>query len=204
MCRSRRPSLWHGSRVRLFVALVPPPDVLEDLEGFLGPRREAEPGWRWTVPDQWHVTLAFMAKVADRHLDDLVDRLGRAAARRTPFDVEVTGGGAFPGPARAKVVFAGLEVTDRLELDRLATGARTAAARTGVEVDGGRFRPHVTLARVGRPLDVTRWLRLLEAYRGPQWRAVEVVLVESHLGEGPRGRPRYDVLETFPLGGAGS
>jgi hypothetical protein len=25
-------------------------------------------------------------------------------------------------------------------------------------------------------------------------------LIESHLGEGPRNRPRYEVLQTFPLG----
>ena len=82
----------------MFVALVPPDDVLEDLSEFLAPRQEAEPGFRWTVPDQWHLTLAFMAQVADRHLDDLVARLERAASRRTPFSLALAGGGAFPGP----------------------------------------------------------------------------------------------------------
>jgi 2'-5' RNA ligase len=43
-------------------------------------------------------------------------------------------------------------------------------------------------------------VRVLDAYRGPTWRADEVSLVQSHLGEGPRRRPRYEVLETFPLG----
>jgi 2'-5' RNA ligase len=41
---------------------------------------------------------------------------------------------------------------------------------------------------------------VLEAYRGPTWTATEVTLVESHLGEGPRRRPRYEVVGTFPLG----
>ena len=73
----------------MFVALVPPDEVLEDLSEFLAPRQAAEPGFRWTVPDQWHLTLAFMASVAERHLDDLVARLERAAARRTPFPVRL-------------------------------------------------------------------------------------------------------------------
>ena len=70
--------------MRLFVALVPPDEVVEDLAEFLAPRQEAPEaaGMRWTAPDQWHVTLAFMGDVADRHLDDLVERLGRASARR--------------------------------------------------------------------------------------------------------------------------
>jgi 2'-5' RNA ligase len=133
----------------MFVAVVPPSSALEHLEEFLSPRREADPGLRWTVPDQWHLTLAFMANVADRHLDDLSDRLARAATRRAPFDVTLAGGGAFPNPARAKVLFTGVE-SDGPELGRLATGARAAATKAGAAVEGGRFHPHVTLARSGR------------------------------------------------------
>lgn len=185
--------------MRMFVALVPPEDALQDLASFVGPRQEAEPGFRWTVPEQWHVTLAFLADVADRHLDDLLERLERAAARRTTFPVTLAGGGAFPNPGRAKVVYAGVD-TDRVEVGRLATGTRAAASKAGIEVDGGRrFHPHVTLARTGRPVEATRWVRVLDAYRGPTWEAREVALVQSHLGEGPRRRPRYETVGTFPL-----
>ena len=137
------------------------------------------------MPEQWHLTLAFLADVADRHLDDLVDRLGRAAARRTPFAVTLAGGGAFPDPARAKVLFAGVETDGARAGPRLATGARAAAGKAGAEVDGGRFHPHVTLARTGRPVEATRWLRVLDAYRGADLDgATEVALVASHLGRG--------------------
>ena len=92
--------------MRLFAAVVPPDEVLEDLDEFLAPRRAAA-DFRWSVPDQWHLTLAFMPAVADRHLDDLVERLARAGRRRTPFGLRVAGGGAFPNPARARVLWAG-------------------------------------------------------------------------------------------------
>ena len=138
----------------MFVAVLPPPEALVDLAEFLGPRREAEPGFRWTVEDQWHITLAFMAQVADRHLDDLLARLERAAARRTAFDLTVLGGGAFPNAGRAKVLYAGLDAgAHREELTRLATGARAAGNKAGADADGGRFHPHLTLARIGRPVD---------------------------------------------------
>jgi RNA 2',3'-cyclic 3'-phosphodiesterase len=183
----------------MFVALLPPEDALEDLASFVEPRRESGPDLRWTVPEQWHLTLSFMPAVAERHLDDLVARLERAAARRTPFAVTLAGGGAFPGPARAKVLYVAVESPGD-ELDRLATGVRAAASRAGAEPDGGRFRAHVTLARAPRPVEATRWLRVLDAYRGPTWEAAEVLLVASHLGEGPRRRPRYEVVETFRVG----
>jgi len=187
--------------MRMFAALVPPAAALTDLDAFLEPRREVAP-FRWTSIDQVHVTLAFYADVEDRRLDELVERLGRAAARRTAPDTAISGGGAFPDVRRARVVWAGLDLDDagRTEVDRLATGCRAAASRAGVAVDGQRFRPHLTVARTGRPTEVTSWVRLLDGYAGPRWTADRVHLVASHLGEGPRGRPRYETVAELPLG----
>jgi len=190
--------------MRMFVAVVPPEPIVADLDEFLAVRREAAQaeGFRWTLAEQFHVTLAFAGSVPERSLEEWVERLERAGRRRTPFTTVITGGGAFPDVARAKVLYAGIERDDRsrVELNRLATGARAAATKSGVEVDGGRFRPHVTLARVNRPREMTNWVRLLDAYRGPEWTVDRIALVQSHLGEGPRGRPRYQVVEEFPLG----
>ena len=186
----------------MFVAVVPPDAAVEDLDTFLEPRRASGP-FRWTLAEQLHVTLAFLPAVPDRALDDLVERLGRAGARRTPFEVRIAGGGAFPDAARSKLLYAGLDLTEtaRTELDRAATGARAAATRAGVEVDGQRFRPHVTVARINRPTDTTRWVRLLDAYAGPMFTVDRIALVASHLGEGPRNRPRYEVVEELALSG---
>jgi 2'-5' RNA ligase len=187
---------------RMFVAIVPPEEVVEHLEEFLAPRREAAE-FRWTVPEQWHLTLAFAANVPDRSYDDLVARLERAARKRSPMPARVVGGGAFPNVARARVIYAGVE-TDQEELSRTATGARAALSKAGAEVDGQRFRPHLTLARMGQPVEATNWVRLLDAYSGPTWMIEEVALVESHLGEGPRRRPRHEIVETFRIGRVGS
>jgi len=186
--------------MRMFVAVVPPDEVVEHLDAFLEARRDAA-AYRWATREQLHVTLAFLADVPDRNLDDLVERLGRAARRRTAFPSAIAGGGAFPNVGRARVLWAGLDLDEhgRRELTRLATGARAAANRSGVRVDGRQFRPHVTLARLGHPDEVTPWVRLLDAYRGPAWTVDRMTLVASYLGEGPRGRPRYESVEEFAL-----
>jgi 2'-5' RNA ligase len=186
--------------MRMFVAAVPPPSVLEDLEEFLSVRREAG-AFRWALPEHWHITLAFLADVPERAYDELVERLERAARKRHPMTATIAGGGAFPNVGRAKVLWAGVELDDAEELRRLATGCRAAASKAGIEVAGERFKPHITVARMGRPVEATPWVRLLDAYRGPPYDLDEIVLIASHLGEGPRKRPRYEVMETFPLGG---
>ncbi len=191
--------------MRTLPAVLPPPDVLDERDEFLGPRQEADGqrgDFRWTRPEGWHLTLAFMADVPDRSLDDLVDRLGWAGRRREPFTLSLAGGGAFPNPARAKVLYAGVEggEDDLEELRRLSTGARAAANRAGATSDGTAFRPHLTLARTRRPVEATRWLRVLSTYRSHPYTVTDFALVESHLGQGPGNRPRYDVVEMFGLG----
>ncbi len=187
--------------MRLFVALVPPEEAVQHLDEFLAVRREAAP-FRWTLAEQLHVTLAFLGEVPDRRLDDLVERLERAAGRRTTVATRVAGGGAFPDAARARVLWAGLDVdgTGSEELARMATGARAAASKAGVDVDGQRFRPHLTLARLGRPQEVSSWVRLLDDYVGPAWATSTWSLVASHLGQGPGRRPRYEIVEQFRVG----
>ena len=187
--------------MRMFVALVPPEEAVEHLDAFLDARRPSG-DFRWATAEQFHVTLAFLADVEERRLDDLTERLARAAARRTTFETAVAGGGAFPNPARARVLWAGLDLDEdgRSTIDRLAAGCRAAANRAGIAVDGQRFRPHVTLARIGHPTEVSSWVRLLDGYAGPRWPADRIALVASYLGEGARGRPRYEVVEEFALG----
>lgn len=183
---------------RLFAAVVPPSDVVASLETFVEPRRDAD--LRWTDAETWHVTLAFYGAVPDDRFEDLIAGLGRVAGRRGPCQLRLAGAGAFPSVARAKVLWLGVE--DPAEaLPTLAQGARTAGTRVGIEVARERFVPHVTLARTRVPLDVTRWLRAVATYESRPWTATDVTLIESHLGQGPNGRPRYEVRDVFPLAG---
>ena len=189
--------------MRLFVAITPSEEAVAHLDEFLDVRRDAGEGWRWSAFDQWHLTLAFCADFPERRIDDLEERLARAAAKRAPVRARLAGGGAFPDVGRARVLWTGLETdpaTERTEVERMAAGARAAVAKAGGTVDGQRWRAHLTVARIGRPVEATNWVRLLDAYAGPSWLVDHLALVVSHLGEGPRGRPRHEVVGSWELG----
>ena len=192
---------------RMFVAVLPPDEVREELERFLEPR----PGPAWTAPSQWHLTLTFCPDVDEWRIDDLSDRLGAVARRHEPFRLRLAGAGAFPSVERAKVLWAGVDQSpppptghDRRErpLDALAAGARSAANAAGCVPDGARSRPHLTLARLGGRDDATAWLRVLDTFTSSTWTVSEIALVDSFLGEGPRGRARHEVVDRLPLGEA--
>ena len=187
------------SDMRVFVAVDPPAEVVDDLDAFLEARRDAGEGLRWTPPSQWHLTLAFMAAAPERVVDDLVGRLGEAVERRAPVGLAIAGGGCFPDVSRARVLWAGVQ--GGTALAPLARSVRSTCAVVGAAPEGGPFRAHLTLARIPRPRDATRWVRVLESYAGPSWSATEVAVVASHLPREKGHRPRHEVLARLPLGG---
>ena len=67
--------------MRLFVAIVLPPAVAAELARWLEPvQAAAGPGLRWTSPDSWHITLAFLGEVADPVIPELRTRLAAVAS----------------------------------------------------------------------------------------------------------------------------
>lgn len=177
----------------MFTALVPPAAMLEDLDAFLAPRRDAEPRLRWTPPHSWHVTTSFMGDVPAHALEPLADNLKDVAARTAPFAVRLGGGGTFGFPKQAKLLYLGVPLGAD-ELASLSRRARTAGERAGAHADGGPYTPHLTLARSSRGVDVTRLLGVLDTFDPSGWVADELVLIESHLHDRAQ---RYEVLDRF-------
>ena len=90
---------------RRFAALLPPFDVVAELDVLLEPRREAgREQWRWTRPEGWHLTTVFMGSVPDHVLEPLAEGLGHAASRTEPFDVGIGGALCFPSADRTRVL----------------------------------------------------------------------------------------------------
>ena len=185
--------------MRLFVAINPPLPVVEDLEEFLGPMHEVTDGARWSASRQWHVTLAFMGSAPSSAVEPLESALASLVARVPAARLTVTGAVAFPNPYAARVLAVGVEDSPPGWLAGLARTVRSGCSVAGAAPEGGPFRPHLTLARFGRPTEATRWLRVVDTYRSEPFDVREVALVESHLSAGRVGRVRHDVLAAFPL-----
>jgi RNA 2',3'-cyclic 3'-phosphodiesterase len=183
--------------MRLFVALAPPQQVLDELEATVAPLRPAWPGLRWTGQEAWHLTLAFLGEVSEDTAAALGPRLDRAAHRHQPLSLSFGPGGAFPSPGRARVLWAGIE-GDREALKALARSVAAGARRAGAAPpdEGRQFRPHLTLARCRQPADVRQLVASLAGYAGTPWTAADIHLIRSFLNEGP---PRYETAGTWSL-----
>jgi RNA 2',3'-cyclic 3'-phosphodiesterase len=180
--------------VRLFVALSPSPQARRHLADVVAPLRTQHDELRWTDPDAWHLTLAFLGHVDESILPALTERLGRAARRHPVLHLAFAGAGAFGSRRRARVLWVGLS-GDREPLRRLAGSVQAAARRAGIATEDRSYRPHLTLARTRMPIDMTSAVAALAAYQGPSWTATEVVLMQSHLGK----QTRYEALRRWSL-----
>lgn len=181
--------------MRLFIAVELSSEAREHLRVHARALHDSAEGWRWTPPEQWHLTLAFLGNVDPGRLDELHSRMRLAARRHDPFDLRLEGMGAFDSVRRARVVWAGLG-GDRDALAALAATVQAGARRAKVPVEERRFRPHVTLGRRRQPTDLREARALDPAFAGPPWRVPEFVLVESHLG----AVVRHEIRERYPLG----
>ena len=86
---------------RMFVAVVPPESVRDDLTDFLEPRSRGALGasaLRWIDREQWHITLAFFESVPDHRIDELAERLASAASGARPSTWLLR----EPGPSRPR------------------------------------------------------------------------------------------------------
>jgi 2'-5' RNA ligase len=182
--------------MRLFVAIAPSAVALDEIEAATMPLRDDWPQLRWTDRPAWHITLAFLGEVDEPASARLAPQLADAARLRPAFGLSVAGSGAFPVPARAHVLWAGI-AGDLKGLEDLSAevvkGAR--AAGTPPPDDGRGFTPHLTLARCRAPADVSSLAGALAGYSGTPWAAAEIHLISSLLAV----RPRYDVIGTWPL-----
>ena len=159
--------------------------------------RSAVDGWRgqtdlrWSDPDGWHVTLAFLGSIPAASVPALVERLVAVAVANPVVSVRTGGIGAFPAPARARVAWYGI----RDEGGHLAHCASDVAIALGLDATQP-FRPHLTLARARNPVDLRSWLASAAAPEGVL-DVDRLTLMRSHLGGGPA---RYETVATMALG----
>jgi len=212
--------------MRAFVALIPPPAAVAELHDAIAPLRAAQPDLRWTPPEQWHLTLAFLGDVDEAVLPELTERLARAARRHPPLELAFAGGGRFGDrvlwtrvvdpPQRescvsvrrvlrsgtASAAFPHQRAEGGIDrLRRLAASVGAAARRCGIPVEDRPYRAHLTLARARTGADLRTVAALLGEFAGSRWTADALHLVSSRLGAGPGGTAAHDVVRSWPLGG---
>jgi 2'-5' RNA ligase len=177
--------MGEGTRQRLEILAQ---DLAPELKGF-----------RWTKPDQLHLTLAFLGDVDSNRISDLIAGLSKVTRTTASFDVQWRSLGAFPKPERASILWVGVD-HGRGDLIALHHDVAEMLTALGFSKDP-KFTPHVTLARAkrygGRPADLRPLISRFREVEFGLERTSEVVVMRSDCR--PTGSI-YSPLATLPLG----
>lgn len=176
--------------MRVFVALYPPPDVAASWTE-AARALPLIPAHRVVLAEQLHVTLAFVPRLRESGVDELLESVERACAGLAALNLTFESVGSLPETGQTRLVAAKarpdgatLELHGRLQR-RLLPGRGAAE----------RFVPHVTLLRFASPVT---W-RGEVAIEPPQVvRVGDVRVVESTLSA---SGARHVVLRRIVLGG---
>ncbi len=178
--------------MRAFVAIHPPDAVTEALAEL----QLRLPVGRPVQPEQMHLTLAFLGEQPD----DLIESVHFAlqGIRAPGFTLQPGGLGSFGKPV-PRVLWAGLG--DSAALAALRARIRSAAHGAGLELDRSRFRPHLTIARLGRlsgeeTARLARFLTLNAGFSAPSFQVRHFALWRSTL---TRAGALHEELARYPL-----
>ncbi len=174
---------------RLFTGVEIPSDVGQALATLRG----GLPGARWIDPGNYHLTLRFIGDVDDAIAHEIASMLSRV--KRGSFDLHMDGltsfGGRKPRAVVASVAPAQALIDVQAEHERLMQ-------RIGLEPEGRKFTPHVTLARLreSSSQQVAEYLSARGYFRTSPFRVSRFGLFSSRasIGGGP-----YIVEAIYPL-----
>jgi 2'-5' RNA ligase len=174
---------------RLFTALEIPAETRLSLSMLRG----GLPGARWIDPENYHLTLRFIGDIDDALAREIGFMLGNV--RRLSFELRLDGLTSFGG-RRPRAVVATVAPTQQL-LELQAEHERLMQ-RVGLEPEGRKYTPHVTLARLrdSSAHDVADYLATRHPFRPAPFRVSQFVLYSSRASVG--GGP-YVVEAAYPL-----
>jgi 2'-5' RNA ligase len=174
---------------RLFTALEIPRHVGDSLAIMRG----GLPGARWIDPDNYHLTLRFIGDIDGALARDIAGLLGRV--QRRSFELRLDGLTSFGGRKPRALVTTATPVAPLIELQ---AEQERLLQRMGLEPEGRKYTPHVTLARLrdSSSRDVADYLAARAHYRSASFEVSRFVLFSSRssVGGGP-----YVVEADYPL-----
>ncbi len=170
----------------LFVAVIPPTHAVEDLHDTITDVRRGVPAGsvRWSAPERWHITLAFLGDPDEDIDEDVAEHLAPLADEPAIEHARLASAGEFG----RQVLWIGLEEGPAVaSLAPLARAIPGMVRGTGVVPDRRPWRPHLTIARM-RPGAGASLVPALAHYRGPEWAVDALHLVRSTGGPHPAHR----------------
>ncbi len=137
---------------------------------------------RYTHPEDYHLTLAFIGLAEETALQKACDNIKKSTELISPFSISLASFGTFGNKKAPRVFWVGTDEPKPLfQLQKqVAIGCREA----GLQIDEKPFRPHITTARKWK--DPNHSYENKETSVWPSFYLEEVALYETNQHTEPR------------------
>lgn len=184
--------------IRAFLAVTISPAVQAGAASLIDKLAKRTSGVKWVAPENLHITIKFFGDIRVEATHAISRAASQVASQLDPFEIVVSGAGAFPDMNRARTVWLGVS-QGREPFIELAQAIDEPLAELGYPPERRQFHPHLTIGRVrGRQTDGTLASLLEELHEchiGVSY-VEEIVLLSSTLD---RSGPTYSRLATIEL-----
>ncbi len=173
--------------MRLFTGLELPSDIALDLNFMQG----GIAGARWIDRESFHITLRFIGDIDHALGRDVALALDEADIR--PFSIAIKGIDVFGGNKPHAIIAL---IEENTELRRLQAAQERICQSLGLEPEGRKYIPHVTLARLRDP-DPRALRSFIESHALYRSRPFEVERFVLFSSKPSRGGGPYAVEEAY-------
>jgi len=134
------------NRIRSFVAVdLEEPSIRERIVRAQRGLQETRAQLKLVDAELLHLTLRFLGEIPLSTVEKVKEAMG--ILRFAPFEVELSGLGAFPSLGRINVVWVGITHGHEV-LDQIFHQLEPKLRQIGLPADNKGFSPHLTIARV--------------------------------------------------------
>ncbi len=158
--------------------------------------QQSDANARWVDDEEMHITLSFLGDTVDTLVPKVCKAVDEVAKEASPFNLSLKGAGAFPDIARPRVAWLGVE-DGADHLTALHRSLETAIRALGVQTDGRKYTPHMTLGRIrGRSQPLTELLKQQAEVEAGESMVSELVVFSSSM---EKSGPVYAIMHRAPL-----
>ncbi|MGB9675195.1 MAG: RNA 2',3'-cyclic phosphodiesterase [Candidatus Nanoarchaeia archaeon] len=179
--------------MRAFIAIALPEGIKAKITELIKEIKNDALEAKFVKPEQAHITVKFLGDVPESQINEIKNSLMRFLSTKDCFELNLVGMGHF----NKKVLWIGSE--NENIFSNFAKELDEELSKIGISKERKPFRLHLTLARIKKIKNPTKFYEILTKYKKENFGKIfvsELVLIKSDL---KRDGPIYTELAKFHL-----
>jgi len=146
--------------IRAFIAVEIDAQIKQKISNLISVLKKSGADAKWADENQMHLTLKFLGNINKDKIEEISGAMSSVSSNSKSFAVSFSEIGAFPDTSRPRVIWLGVDKGAE-DLKILNDRTETSLKKIGFAKEGRKFEPHLTLARIRSPKNISNLIKLI-------------------------------------------